>query len=161
MPQGQVDRLMELWAAFAQANGLEPQPPFASNQDLLDTIDSTPNGNVRWESFSVKYCGPVPENDPPSWMFQEYEVWYRNAKDMIATMLRNKDFDGEYDYVPYREFDENGKRCYKDLMSGDWAWLKAVRFIFSFAFNILNRPRTLSRLTKRLNVRAALSFPLA
>ena len=77
----------------------------------------------------VKYCGLVPDEDAPSWMFQEHEIWYRNAKEVVANMLRNKDFDGEFDYSPYRDFDETGKRCYKDVMSGDWAWLQSVSFV--------------------------------
>lgn len=68
MPQSQVDKLMELWAAFAQSTDADAQPPFASNQDLLDTIDSTPDGSVPWESFTLSYCGHVPEESAPPWM---------------------------------------------------------------------------------------------
>ena len=126
MPQSQVTRLMELWAMHTRSDGLKGHPPYLNNQHLLDTIDATLDGNVKWKSFSVKYCGVIPE-DPPSWMCQEYEVWCRDAKEVIKTMLQNEEFDGEFDYVPYKDFDEKGRRCYKDFMSGDWAWLKAVR----------------------------------
>lgn len=139
MPQNQVDQLMTILASLSS----DGQPPFTSIKDMLTTIDATPNGSVPWQCFKVKYCGEIPKNaDPPSWMLQEYEVWYRNAEEVVKAMLSNKDFDGEIDYAPYREFDGNGKRIYKDLMSGDWAWLTAVRkhiVTDSLLANILSR----------------------
>ena len=134
MPQSHVNCLMGLWAIHAQSILPGAQPPFPNNEDLLDTIDSTPDGNVSWESFSVKYCGPIPTEDPPPWMFEEFEIWYRNAKEVVGNMLRNKDFQGEIDYVPFKEFNEAGNRCYKDLMSGDWAYNQAVSSVVNFNF---------------------------
>ena len=46
-------------------------------------------------------------------------------------MLSNPDFDGEFDYSPYRDFLEEDERRYEHLMSGDWAWAQAVRHFFS------------------------------
>ena len=47
-------------------------------------------------------------------------------------MFRNKDFDGEFDYVPRRDYDEKGNRKYKDVFSADWVWLHAVCVFLKF-----------------------------
>lgn len=114
---------MDILVAMDQSD--DYQPPFANHQDLLDTIDATPNGSVPWDSFTVNYCGPLPD-DPPPWMLEEHEVWFRDAKQVIEIMLANRDYDGEFDYVPYKDFDEEGNRRYKDMLSGDWVWNQAV-----------------------------------
>ena len=88
MPQSQVDDLMNLWAAFCQLNNLDASPPFTNHQDLLDTIDSTPDGSIAWDCVKVSYCGNMPE-EPPSWMFQEYEVWFRDAKKVVEGIMSN------------------------------------------------------------------------
>lgn len=127
MPQSQIDELMDIWETGARMADPDAQPPFANHQDLFDTIDSTQDGNVSWDRFTVSYCGPLPEEgEPPPWMVQEYEVCFRNAKEVVANMLSNKDYVDEFDYVPYKDYDAQGHRRYKDLLSGDWAWRHAV-----------------------------------
>ena len=133
MPQSQIDQLMNVWAASLQSIDPNAQPPFANHQDLLDTIDATPDGNVPWDRFIVSYSGPRPaDRDPPAWMFQEYEICFRDPKKILANMLSNRDFDGKFDYVPRRDYDKNGERRYQNLYSADWAWLQAVFFYVSF-----------------------------
>lgn len=127
MSQKQIDRLMELWTAAAREKDPEAQPPFTNHQDLLHTIDSSASENARWQSFSLNYkCPPIEHDDAPSWKLAEYEVWFRDARTMVADILKNKSFMGELDCSPYKEYDSNGKRRYKDMMSGDWAWNQAV-----------------------------------
>ena len=127
MSQSHIDQLMNVWAASLQSADPNATPPFANHQDLLDTIDATPDGNVPWERFTVTYSGPKPtDREPPAWMFQEYEICFRNAKKIVANMLSNRDFDGEFDYTPHKDFDQNGDRMYKNLFSADWIWLQAV-----------------------------------
>jgi hypothetical protein len=41
-------------------------------------------------------------------------------------LLSNPDFDGEFDYVPYKEFEPNGDRRFQNFFSGDWVWSQAV-----------------------------------
>jgi hypothetical protein len=53
-------------------------------------------------------------------MNAEYDVWYRNPRDVIAGMLANTSFDGHIDYTAYHKFDGE-KRQYGNMMSGDWA----------------------------------------
>ena len=127
MTQSQVDQLLDIIAAIGLSENPDYQPPFANHQDLFETINATPNGSVDCDSFTVSYCGSLlKDGTTPLWMKKEYEVWFRNVKKVVANMLANKDFDGEFDYVPYREFDGNGERIFKELFSGDWAQKHAV-----------------------------------
>jgi len=125
MPAAQIDRLLDLWASsLAKHNDM---PPFADHRDLYDVIDSSPFGDVKWQKFSLQYTGERPEDNPPPWMDQQYEVWYRDPREVVRHMLANPMFADEMDYCPYREYStENNERQWKDFMSGDWAWEQAV-----------------------------------
>lgn len=120
MPGSQIDDLMELWAAESGA------APFESHQGLYDIIDSTTLGDAPWNSFSVSYSGDLPNGEIPTWMTSEYEVWHRNPHTVIRNQLANPDFKDDIDYAPLQEFQENGKRRWTDLMTGNWAWNQAV-----------------------------------
>ena len=123
-----MDLLFDLLAAFARKLNPSGEPPFSSHDDLLATIDATPTTMPSWESFKVRYSGELPTRaDPPSWMLEEHTIWYRDPKRTIEALLKNPDFRGEMAYSPYREYNNEGKRVYKNLMSGDWAWTQAVR----------------------------------
>ena len=139
MPQSQIDQLMNVWAASLQSIDPNAQPPFANHQDLLDTIDATPDGNVPWDRFIVSYSGPRPaDRDPPAWMFQEYEICFRDVKKIMANMLSNRDFVGKYDYVLFRAYDKNGDRIYQNLYSANWVWHQAVNIHFFYTIVIVN-----------------------
>lgn len=127
MSNGNIDDLMDLWAA----SNLRDRPPFADHRDLYSVIDSIQLGQNPWACFSVRYSGPLPSTDIPSWMTQTYEVWYRDPRKTALNMLNNPDFDGEFNYQPYRKFHADGEREYSNLMSGNWAWKQAVRFSHS------------------------------
>jgi hypothetical protein len=62
-----------------------------------------------------------------SWKKQEYEVWYRDPDTVLTNLLSNPDFDGQFDYQPYVETDEEGNRWFGDFMSGNHAWRQSVR----------------------------------
>ncbi|KAG2028968.1 hypothetical protein BDR03DRAFT_936904 [Suillus americanus] len=123
MSAGQIDTLLDLWAATLIQ--YDDSPPFASHRDLYDTIDSTPLGDVAWESFSMSYKGVKPAENVPPWMKATYEVWFRDPRLLIHNILANPDFDGEIEYTPYRDYDDNNQRCFKKIFSGDWAWTQA------------------------------------
>lgn len=74
MPQKQFDELMDLWAVNVQMLHPDAKPPFANHQHLFNIIDSTSKGEAPWKSFTISYTGPVPKDDPPSWMAQKFEV---------------------------------------------------------------------------------------
>ncbi|KAG1882348.1 hypothetical protein F4604DRAFT_1879473 [Suillus subluteus] len=101
-PAAQINRLLDLWASTLQKH--DDKPPFADFRDLHKTIDKTPLGDVKWQSFSVRYNGERPATDVPPWMDQDFD----------------------FDYRPYREFlTDSDERQWRDFMSGDWAWDQA------------------------------------
>jgi hypothetical protein len=122
MSAGNIDILFDIWALKHGA-----KPPFASHQDLYDTIDATPLGDVPWESLSYHYNGPRPLSAVPSWMDTEFDVWFRNPRTLVQNMLSNPDFDNEFDYTPFQEHDMDGSHRFENFMSGNWAWKQAVR----------------------------------
>ena len=138
-PAGEIDNILYLWGLSLAAH--RDKPPFVDHRDLYETIDSTPIGDAPWRSFGIKYKGDHPSGDPPSWTNQTYNVWYRDPRAVIKNIFSNTDFDGEIDYVPYRDFSEDGSRRYKDFMSGDWAWEQAVSniTIVTMAVVVTNR----------------------
>jgi hypothetical protein len=128
MPAGQIDTLLDLWAASLLKHN--DAPPFTSHKDMYKAIDSIAHGDVKWENVKLKYTGELPAENVPSWMLAEHEIWYRNAKSIANNMLANRDFVGEIDPAPLRDYDENGARQYHNFMSGEWVWTQAVRYCF-------------------------------
>lgn len=125
--KGLINRALDLWAASAiKNNGIGPT--WKSADDLYAAIDAIREGQVPWRVFTVKYNGPLPEGTPPKWMTQEYHVCTRNAKEVVDMQLGSEHFDGQFNYTPYRQF-EDGNRRFSNLMSGSWAWKQAVSYM--------------------------------
>ncbi|KAJ8473947.1 hypothetical protein ONZ51_g7542 [Trametes cubensis] len=124
MSAANIDRLLELWEASLLPH--DQPPPFKNHVDLYRTINTTALRDVRWQCFTVRYPRrDVPQRDPPPWMLDEHEVWYRDVRAIVKQMLSNPDFKGKIAYAPYREFDLDGSRWLRDFMSGEWAWRQA------------------------------------
>lgn len=129
----QIDMLLDLWLAMLLKYG--ENGPYEDHMDLYCTIDSTPLGNVAWESFSIKYNGTKPQDDIPDWMMAKYDVWFQDPCTIIQNLISNPDFDGRFDYMPFQEYDRIGNHHLCDFMSGNWAWRQAVSlFIFAITF---------------------------
>jgi hypothetical protein len=124
MSAGDINCLLSLWAASLAIHGDEP--PFSKASHLYDTIDSTPLGDVTWESFGLQYNGPRPAENVPSWMQAEYDVWFRDPCTLVRNLLSNPDFKSGFDYAPYQERTTDGVHRFKDFMSANWAWKQAV-----------------------------------
>ncbi|KAG1788518.1 hypothetical protein EV424DRAFT_1476518 [Suillus variegatus] len=123
MSAAQINTLLDLWAAtLIQHND---SPLFTGHRDLYETIDSTPLGDVTWETFTMSYNGVKPAEDIPPWMTAKYNVWFRDPHLLVHHMLSNPDFDAEIEYVLYQDYTNNDQRCYKNFFSGDWAWKQA------------------------------------
>ncbi|THG92699.1 hypothetical protein EW026_g8295 [Hermanssonia centrifuga] len=122
MGQQKINQLMDLWAATLLKHN--NTPPFANSKDMHNTIDSIPLGDVPWKCFSVKYTGAVPENNPPTWMFQSHEVYYRDPDAVICQMHKNPDFADGFNPVPRHEFDKKDQQVFSNFMTGNWAWRK-------------------------------------
>ncbi|KAG1864362.1 hypothetical protein F4604DRAFT_1882080 [Suillus subluteus] len=124
MSAGDINILLDLWAATLLKHN--DKPLFADCRDLHKTIDSTPVGDVKWQSFKVQYSREKPAHNIPPWMDQSHDVWYRDPHEVIQNMLANPDYATEMDYWPYREFSTDGNaHQWQDFMSGDWAWNQA------------------------------------
>jgi hypothetical protein len=124
MSAGNIDSLLDIWAASLFELG--GQPPCTNHNDVYRAIDSIPLGDVPWQNFKTRFNGQKPQGHTPLWMEAEYEVWFRDPRTVIRNMLANPDFDGEIDFAPLQEFDDDGERQFQDFMSGDWAWQQAV-----------------------------------
>ncbi|KAG1743142.1 hypothetical protein EDB19DRAFT_1894810 [Suillus lakei] len=103
MSAGDINILLDLWAPTLLK--YDNKPPFADCRNLHRTIDNTPLGDVKWQSFKVQYTGEKPTSDVPPWMDQSHDVWYRDPHEVIQNMLGNPDYEKEMDYRPFRETD--------------------------------------------------------
>lgn len=130
MSGGDIDVLLALWAASLARHG--DNPPFQSHGHLYDMIDASPLGDVPWESFSLTYNGAIPAGQVPSWMNSEFDVWFRDPRQIVQNLLSNPDFDGEFDYAPFHEYDTDGNHRFQNFMSGDWAWKQAVNLFYYY-----------------------------
>jgi len=125
MSAGNFDILSQLWAASLAP--YDDAPPFSNHLDLCKTIDATPIGDIPWQSITLSYNGPQPDDAPsPPWMQAENTVWYRDPRMLFKNMLKNPEFADHFDYAPFRKYDTKGDRVYEDFMSSDWAWKQAV-----------------------------------
>ena len=114
-----LDKLLHLLAAKYQ----DQDPPFADHAHLHTLIDSIPQGDIPWQAFTVQYAG---ETDGPLWKSTSYEVFFRDPLLVMEQQIGNPDYAAEMDFAPKQVFDNNNKRLYTDLMSGNWAWTRAV-----------------------------------
>ncbi|KAF5378675.1 hypothetical protein D9757_009548 [Collybiopsis confluens] len=122
-PNGIINRALDLWAANAiKSKGMTP--PWKSAKELYAAIDNIREGKVMWKVFTVKYNGPLPRGIPPKWMTDKYHICTRDAKEVIDTQLKSEHFKDQFNYRPYKQF-ENGKRRFSNLMSGTWVWNQA------------------------------------
>jgi hypothetical protein len=138
-PAHSIDHLLNIWAASLIQAGSK-STIFSDHRSVYKAIDNTPLGDVKWQSFTVKYSGEIPEEGAAPWMADSHEVWFRDPREVVRNMLANPDFAAEMDLRPYREFaTENDKRQWKDFMSGDWAYQQAVCVLLSLLFLDLTR----------------------
>ncbi|KAF8232215.1 hypothetical protein L208DRAFT_1082577, partial [Tricholoma matsutake] len=115
-----INFLLSLWAASLAIHNDEP--PFSKAMHVYNTIDSTPLGDVTWESFSLQYNGTRPAESVPSWMQAEYDVWFCNPHILVHDLLSNPDFKTDFDYVLFQEHTTDRVHCFQDFLSGNWAW---------------------------------------
>ena len=67
-----------------------------------------------------------------SWKTQEYNIWYRDPDVVIRNLLDNPDFASQFNTALYIATDAQGRRRWKDVMSGHFAWRRSVRsFVLS------------------------------
>ncbi|KAG2098550.1 hypothetical protein BD769DRAFT_1631302 [Suillus cothurnatus] len=140
---GTGDRLYRNYHPFLSVQAGSKCTVFSDHRDLYKKIDNTPLGDVKWQSFSVKYTGAIPDEGALPWMEDSHDVWFRDPHEVVRNMLTNPDFAMEMNLQPYREFaTENHERQWKDFMSGDWSWAHAVRLLLFYCDKISEDPDT-------------------
>ncbi|KDQ07376.1 hypothetical protein BOTBODRAFT_75993, partial [Botryobasidium botryosum FD-172 SS1] len=120
MSEGDINSILELWAASLVKHNDEP--PYRNAESLYATIDAITIGNAPWQCVSVRYSGRHLETNAPVWMDREFHVWHRNPLLVLQNILANPDFKGKVDEAPFQEFSSEGKRQWRDFMSGNWSW---------------------------------------
>lgn len=134
MSEGDTDFLLNLINALLASHG--DTAPFQNHTDMHNKIDATPLCEAPWEHVTFKYSGPLPEgtswDDTPKWMTEDHEVWFHDPITLLENLLSNPDFKDEFDYTPYQEYKEDGSHCYRDFMSGNWAWQEAVKYCLCY-----------------------------
>ncbi|KAF8463973.1 hypothetical protein JB92DRAFT_3086276 [Gautieria morchelliformis] len=118
-----INFILSLWAASLAIHN--DKPPFTKVTHMYDTIDSTPLGDISWESFSLQYNGEIPADNVPSWMEADYDVWFRDPRILVHNLVSNPDFKFNFDYTPFQECTTDNTHRFRDFMSGNWAWSQA------------------------------------
>ncbi|EIW73736.1 hypothetical protein CONPUDRAFT_25438, partial [Coniophora puteana RWD-64-598 SS2] len=122
MSGGHIDLLCKIWECMMPSN---TSSPFPDHKTMYRTIDAIEVGNIPWQSFNITYQGPRPSNHVPPWMKAEYDVWFRDPREILKQMLARPDLQEHIDLTPYRDYDDSDMRHYENLLSGDWAWDQA------------------------------------
>ena len=133
-----LDKLFNIWEASTVP--FDSHPPFTSSSDMYETINSTPYGGIRWESFTIRYnlANDPPSNEAPAaWKTAEYDGWFRDPHKLIRNIIANQSFDKEFDYSPYQEYDFEGQHRFHNLFSGNWCWREAVSEFYMHTFCLL------------------------
>lgn len=124
--QRHIDYALELLMAQAAKNHVDDDVPWKSASNMYTTIDQIQQGSNPWKTTPFRYQGPLPSN-PLKWMTRSYDLVARDIRSVLHTQIACTDFDGHWDYVPFREFNNDGDRVWTNLMSGEWAATQAVR----------------------------------
>ncbi|TFK58421.1 hypothetical protein BDN72DRAFT_782112, partial [Pluteus cervinus] len=103
--------------------------PWKNIDELFKTLDAIEVGGMPWNGSIAMHEGCLPP-DPPLWMTQKYEFWFRQPLAVLEEQLANPEFADHIDHAPKRMFRKRRKgrgvrRRFRDLMSGDWAWEQA------------------------------------
>ncbi len=125
--RGDLNEILRNHAAqkVLETGDVHARAPYDSADDMYETIDAVPYGDLPWSTFELKYTGPITPHTPP-WKIKTYTIHTRDALAVVESIAGSADFDGRWDYVPYEEYSGPGCRRYADVMSGTWAFKKAV-----------------------------------
>ncbi len=151
-----IDEIMECWSLSLM--GTDRTGPFSDHDHLFNSIDAIPFGSAPWKCFQTADDPTLPPT-APSWMKERYQIWYRDPDVVIANMLSNPDFAGEFDTRPYVHLGADGKRRWSEFMSGNYSWNHAVRLSLRLAcctlLNHYYRQRSIRMIQQR---RASCTF---
>ena len=125
MSAGDINFITGLWVVSLVPHN--DSPPFENAKDMHNTIDSMPLGNIPWQSFTLNYNGPPPENlgpdgKAPPWKTTDYNIWFQDLGLLVRELIANPKFKGQFDFVPYQEYSADDQHHLENFMSRDWAW---------------------------------------
>ena len=124
---------LDLWSATCIKHGSAAGAPWRNVKEMYTTIDAIQVGSLPFKSFEFQYTGPKPSS-PPDWMEQVYELNAHNILDVVWDQLATPDFKDQFNYMPYKEFNSKGEHIWSNLMSGQWAFMQAVRSFSCIVF---------------------------
>lgn len=126
--RGDLNEILRNYAAqrVVETGEAHAEAPFESADDMYATLDAIPYGEAAWTTFKLRYTGPITPHTP-AWKLKTYTIYTRNTLRVAESIAACADFDRRWDYVPYEEYSGPGCRRYSNVMSGTWAFKKAVR----------------------------------
>lgn len=127
-PEKKIEKGLNLWLAAKLEAGDSTSIPWSSAAEVYATIDSIQEGAAPFQTIRFKFSGPLPDT-PPRWMTETYELCTRDARILLHNQLCTTDFKDQTNLRPYRQFNHMGDRVWSNLMSADWAWNEAVKYI--------------------------------
>ncbi|KAN0140688.1 hypothetical protein V8E53_001515 [Lactarius tabidus] len=109
----EITQGLNLWSAMAFKYGSSTGTPWKTAKDMYEPIDAIQTGSLPFKTHRLFYEGLKPST-PPHWMEEAYEL--------DAYQLAMSGFKDQFDYVPYKEFNNKGERIWSNLMSAQWAF---------------------------------------
>ena len=125
MSTAKINKLLKIWALDKAKH--DDLTPFTLYDHMYKTIDTIEQGDIPWQSFSMRYQADDDNPADTPWKQAKYEVWYQDPTHVVRNMLDNPDFNRQFNYTPYVELDKSGKRKWSNFMSGNFAWRHSVR----------------------------------
>lgn len=120
---------LDLWCVTVIKHQSQHEPlegiPWNNLNKFHATINSIAVGGVGWKLYKFRYTGPKPAA-PPQWMEETYDLNMRDVLAVLEHQIGSTQFDGQFDYVPYQEYDSTSNQVYSTLMSVFWANQEAV-----------------------------------
>ena len=128
--QTSKDEVNKLLRILAAQKALEMGKPdaynmFRTSDEILESIDTIPYSELPWTCFHIQYTGPMTP-DMPAWKRKIYIIYTRNPLRVTEAMACSADFLHTWDYQLYEEYTAPDCRRFSNLMSGRWAFRKAV-----------------------------------
>ncbi|KAN0140196.1 hypothetical protein V8E53_002092 [Lactarius tabidus] len=115
---------LNLWSAMAFKHSSSTGAPWKTVKDMYKMIDAIQIGSLLFKTHCLFYKGPK-LSTPLRWMEEVYELDARNFLAIIQDQLAMSNFKGQFDYVPYQEFNNKGEHIWSNLMSLQWAFKQA------------------------------------
>ncbi len=66
------------------------------------------------------YSGDIPEENAPKWMSDSYEVCMRDTNLVVANLLQDTDFHGEFNYIAIASITLKGNDTIVTFSLGNW-----------------------------------------